>query len=128
MLKIWIINRNKFLLLGLLLSSVQLSAQSAKSVKNKEGDIREEMIKISRQLGVTCTACHKTDNFKSGEMPTFKVAKEHMKLTQILIDKGMDGQLKDGKYATMADCYLCHRGKLYPDYKEPIHPMTNPEE
>ncbi len=128
MLKFWLKNRFNFLLLSLLLSSAQLSAQSAKSVKNKEGDIREEMIKISRQLGVTCTACHKTDNFKSGEMPTFKIAKEHMKLTQILIDKGMDGQLKDGKNATMADCYLCHRGKLHPDYKEPVHPMTNPEE
>lgn len=114
------------LLLGLalflpLMLSPQADAQSAKKVKNQEEDLRAYMVTISRQLGVTCTTCHNTDNFRSDEKRQFKVGKEHMKLTQLLLDNGMDG-----KKGPRADCYMCHRGKLMPEYKEPTHPMTNP--
>lgn len=93
-------------------------AQSAASVKLKEDAVRQQMVVISRQLGVTCTVCHKTDNFRSNEKVQFRVALEHIKLTQLLIDNGMDGT-KNPK----ADCFLCHRGKLMPDYKEKIDPL-----
>lgn len=84
-------------------------------LKASEEAIREQMMVISRQLGVTCSACHNLKNFASTEKPEFGVSKEHMKITQILIDSGMDGRDKRPK----ADCFMCHRGQLKPNYKEP---------
>lgn len=98
--------------------NLAISAQaieSVKKLKDRETEIRESMIEMSRQLSVTCTKCHNVENFRSDEKREFKVGKEHMKLVQILIDNGMNGQ----KNAPKADCYMCHRGKLIPDYKEP---------
>lgn len=92
-----------------------LSAQSVTQFVTTEEKIREEMITISRELGVTCTECHKVQNFKDDSKKTFKVSKEHMKLTQMLRENGFDG--KKGPQAT---CYMCHRGKLVPDFKEPL--------
>lgn len=89
-------------------------AESVTTFVTKEDKVREEMITISRELGVTCTECHSVQNFKSDSKQSFKVGKEHMKLTQMLKENGFDG--KKGPAAT---CYMCHRGKLRPDYKEP---------
>lgn len=97
----------------------QAHAQSAKKVKSQDEEMRQSMIVMSRQLGVTCTTCHNTENFKSEEKVPFKVAKEHVKLTQLLIDNGMDGKNSHPK----ADCYMCHRGTLRPDYREKVDPM-----
>lgn len=89
-------------------------AESVKAFVDNEERIREQMITISRELGVTCTECHKVTNFADGSKKTFKVSLNHMKLTQMLKENGMDG--KKGPEAT---CYMCHRGKLRPDFKEP---------
>lgn len=94
-------------------------AQSAQAVKAQEEEMRQAMIVMSRQLGVTCTVCHNTENFKSDEKMPFKVAKDHIKLTQLLIDNGMDGKSGHPK----ADCFMCHRGALSPDYREKLDPM-----
>lgn len=91
----------------------------AEQFRNREEEMRISMINISRQLSVTCTTCHNPKNFASNEKGTFKTAKEHMRLTQLLIDQGFDGLEKRPK----ADCYMCHRGKLKPDFKEPIDPL-----
>ncbi len=99
---------------SLLFQAVPASAQTAAKIKSEEELMRETMIVISRQLGVNCTTCHNPENFKSDQKMEFKVAKEHMKLTQLLIDSGMDG--KKGPKAT---CYMCHRGELKPKYQEP---------
>ena len=111
----------------LLLVAPQLSlhfpaaqAQSPQKLKAQEDEMRAQMMTMSRHLGVTCTTCHKTENFKSDEIPAFKVAKAHIKLTQLLIDNGLDGSAKD---RPKADCYMCHRGQLVPDYKEKLDPM-----
>ena len=101
-------------ILVLLLARPVLHAQSVTQFVSDEDKIRQQMITISRELGVTCTECHKVTNFKDDSKKTFKVGKEHMKLTQMLKEKGLDG--KKGPEAT---CYMCHRGKLMPDYKEP---------
>jgi len=85
------------------------AAETAKQIISSEEHMRELMVEMSKQLGVTCTACHNTENFKSDRKDTFKIAKEHMKLTQLLIDNGLDGK-KERK----ADCYMCHRGQLSP--------------
>lgn len=93
-------------------------AQSAVKVKSEEELMRENMLSISKQLGVTCNSCHISENFRSDKKMEFKIAKEHMKITQLLIDSGMDGKL--GPKAT---CYMCHRGEAKPKYQEPKDPL-----
>ncbi len=89
-------------------------ADSAQSLKRSEESIREEMLTISRQLGVTCTECHDVQNFKNDDKKAYKIGLEHIKLVEVMRNHGMDG--KKGPEAT---CYMCHRGKIRPDYKEP---------
>ena len=102
----------------LFLQNVQ--AETPEDLLRKEKEVREQMQILSRQLGVTCASCHDTRNYKSSKKPLYPISLEHMKITQVLIDQGFDG--KNGK--PKADCYMCHRGKLSPDYKERVHPMT----
>lgn len=89
-------------------------AQTAEKIKKTEEEIRQEMIKISRQLGVTCTECHTTKNFKSDEKPNFKVSLSHMKVVEQLKQNGMSGKGNEPE----ASCYMCHRGHLKYAYKE----------
>lgn len=91
-------------------------AESAQNLKKSEEKVREEMIVISRQLGVTCTECHNVQDFKNGDKKTFKVGLEHIKLTEMLRENGMNG--KSGR--PEASCFMCHHGKLRPDYKEAL--------
>ena len=90
-------------------------AQTPSKLKTEEELMREQMVGMSKELGVTCTTCHNSENFKSDKKMEFKVAKEHMKLTQLLIDAGMNGQNK----APKASCYMCHRGELRPPFQMP---------
>lgn len=108
----------------LLIVSVPGYSQSVKALQADDEEMRRSMVVISRQLGVDCTACHNPKNFASAEKASFKVAKDHMRLTQLLIDNGMDGKDKRPK----ADCYMCHRGTMHPKYKEPFDPMTMEKE
>lgn len=108
------------ILVGLLLAGGILLNEEAFSYGRTRGKtkdetlrVREEMVLISRQLGVTCTHCHDTNNFRSSAMPTHKIAKEHMRITSWLNKSGFKGRPK-------ADCYLCHRGKAIPDYIEKL--------
>ena len=101
-------------LIFLFLFLPQAMAESVEKFISKEEKIRQEMVVISRELGVTCTECHKVTNFRDSSKKTFKVSQDHMKLTQMLKENGMDG-----KKGPMATCYMCHRGLLMPDYKEP---------
>lgn len=103
-------------LFSLLLVATKAQSESVNDLVSKEEKIREEMITISRELGVTCTDCHSVRNFKDDSKKNFKIGKEHMKLTQLLKDNGFDG--KKGPAST---CFMCHRGKLTPDYKETDH-------
>jgi hypothetical protein len=97
----------------------QAFAQNPQTLKANEEAIRLNMLNISRQLNVTCSTCHHPENFKLGDKVPFKVAKEHIRLTQMLIDNGMDGKNGNPK----ADCFMCHKGAIKPDYKEKIDPM-----
>lgn len=106
--------------LPLLLVAPHSESQSPKQIKSKEEQIREDMVRISAELGVTCTACHNSKNFKDDRLSTFKVAREHTKITQLLIDRGFDG--KNGPKAT---CYMCHRGQLKPDYQMKKDPLIS---
>ncbi len=88
-------------------------AESAQKIKVKEEEIRQSMITISRQLGVTCTECHNMKKLTDDSMKNFKVAREHIKVVELLKLNGMDG-----KKGPEASCYMCHRGQLQIPYKE----------
>lgn len=103
------------ILTKLQISLGEAQAESAVGLKKSEEKIRAEMIVISRQLGVTCTECHNVQNFKSDEKKNFRIGLEHMKITQMLRDKGFDG-----KKGPEASCYMCHQGELKPDFKEDL--------
>lgn len=104
----------KLTLIFLLLIGSIGSAQTPEKIKKSEEDIRQEMIKISRQLGVTCTECHSTKNFKSAEKPNYKVSLAHMKMTEALKQQGFSGKNNEPE----ASCFMCHRGQLKYEFKE----------
>lgn len=91
----------------------------ARDAKARDEEVREQMIVISRQLGVNCLTCHETDNFASNKKREFRVSKDHMRIVQVLIDNGFNGQNGQPK----ADCYMCHLGQLKPNYIEPHDPV-----
>lgn len=99
----------------MLILSPKGHTESASKIKTNEDQVRQEMIVISRQLGVTCAECHNIQNFASDEKKTFKVAKEHLRIVETLRGKGFDG--KKGPEAT---CYMCHQGELHPEFKESL--------
>lgn len=101
-------------MISILILSLGTSAQTVQKILKDEEQVRQEMVRISREIGVTCTTCHDVKNFKSETLKAYKIGKEHMKITDMLRDKGFNG--KSGPEAT---CYMCHRGKLKPDYLEP---------
>lgn len=53
-------------------------AEKAKVEADPDLIMRESMVVISRQLGVTCTHCHDASNLKSGKLATFQIAKDHI--------------------------------------------------
>ncbi len=78
---------------------------------DQEIRMRDHMIEVSRQMGVTCNYCHDVKNFRNRDMKAWKKGKEHMRIVELLNTKGFI-------HGPKADCYLCHRGKAVPDYKE----------
>ena len=91
----------------LILPSLFAFSQSATVIKVTESQIREQMLQITKELGVSCAECHDVKNFKSDSLPNHRVAKEHMKWVDLLRDNGMNG-----RNAPEASCYMCHRGQL----------------
>jgi hypothetical protein len=107
------------ILFAVLVWSPEIDAESAEKVKLAQEAMRQNMLVMTRQLGVTCNICHNPDNFKADDKLPFKIAKDHIRITQLLLDSGFDG--KGGR--PKADCYMCHRGKLTPEYIEHVDPM-----
>lgn len=86
--------------------------------EQKEKEMRELMQTWSRQLGVTCSACHDIRDFKKPDLKNFQVAKEHHRIVKKLNEEFFIETSREGKPLVQADCYMCHRGQLKPDYKE----------
>ena len=99
---------------------IEAEAVSVSELITTEETVREQMLTISRELGVTCTECHHVENFKNDDKKNFKIAREHMKLTQLIKDHGFSGNKEPE-----STCYMCHRGKLHPDFKEPAVHKTH---
>ena len=97
----------------LLLVIIPLMALSRGGRKKTDPDFvkREEMLTMSRHLGVTCNYCHNINNFKSKKMKTYKISLDHIRITHLLNSRGFKKHIS-------VDCYFCHRGKAIPDYKE----------
>jgi hypothetical protein len=89
-------------------------AQSLEQIKNQEIETRTKMLQISKELGVTCTACHLVEDYKNKSKKSYKVAEEHMRAVTLLKEIGFDG-----KKSTEANCYFCHKGQLYPQVTPP---------
>lgn len=71
--------------------------------KDEDLAVRENMVSISRQLGVTCTYCHDINNFKFDKKETYAIAREHIRITTLLNEQGFKGKPR-------VSCNLCHRG------------------
>jgi|GEM_PF-227787 len=125
------------IILFLIIPSFELArgAESSSALKLKltETEVREQMIKISAELGVACTECHNVNNFRDESLVNFRVAREHMKLVEVLKSAGMNGQ----KNQPEASCFTCHRGQLKyehkmkaenPHYKKAIAPTNDTHE
>lgn len=95
-----------------LLLAPTAQTESAQKLKSDEEAVREEMLRITRELGTTCTECHKTSDFTNGEKKSFRIGAKHMKLVTAMKAAGFDG--KDGPEA---NCFMCHRGELRPPAK-----------
>lgn len=98
----------QMLLILILAFPLSLWAEGAEEIKKTEQEVREQMIKISAELGVSCTECHVVTNFKDNQKEAFKVAAQHIKIVQVLKASGLNGQ----KGQPEASCYMCHRGQL----------------
>jgi hypothetical protein len=97
----------------MLILSPKAHTESAAALKTNEEKVRQDMIVISRQLGVTCNECHNVQNFAAADLKSFKVSKDHMRIVATLKANGFDG-----KKGPEVSCFMCHQGKLHPDYKE----------
>ncbi len=111
-----LVGRYHWFLLSSLVFSVVLAFAAGdathKMAKDPDFAVRQDMIEISRQLGVTCTHCHDMKNLKSQTLPAWKVSKEHIRVTALLNSKeGLNGTPK-------VDCYTCHRGEAKPKPEE----------
>lgn len=96
--------------------AAQTRRQQVKQSVDPDVAMRKWMLEISRQLGVTCTHCHNVKDFKDNSKEAYKVAKNHISIVEWL---NKDGFYKDRR-GTQVNCYVCHRGKAQPDYKEKL--------
>lgn len=105
----------KFILLFFTFSlfNFTIQAENIVKIKLKEQEVREQMIQISKELGVTCNECHNVSNFADASKPAFKISREHIKIVSLLKQNGFDG-----KKGTEASCFMCHQGKLNPNLSD----------
>lgn len=91
---------------------VLLAPLSLKSKTEKDADLkmREQMVQMSKELGVTCAYCHNPENFKDAKNKKFKIALEHLKITQLLNSE------KAFNRKPLITCYSCHQGHAQYQY------------
>ncbi len=67
--------------------------------------VREQMLQISKELGVTCTFCHNSENFKDAKNKNYNIARDHFRVLRMLnSEQGLNDKPK-------VSCYVCHQGK-----------------
>lgn len=105
----------KVFILFCLFSSLGWS-QTPDKIKATEEEIRQEMLVISRQLGVTCSECHNIKNFTDDSKKSYKISLKHLKMVELLKMNGLSGTNGEPE----ASCYTCHRGRIKFPHKEPL--------
>lgn len=96
--------------------SLQDASKKAQNMKLEPWEAwdkyREQMITISRQLGVTCTHCHDSRNYRDASKKTHQIAKAHMEMVDMINEKYKHS------FSAQVDCYMCHKGVAKPEFKE----------
>ena len=105
------------ILIACSLLTISVQAQLSEKIKQTEEEIRQEMIVISRQLGVTCNECHHIKNFKDASKRSYQIALKHIKVVELLKLNGFSGSSNEPE----ASCYTCHKGKLKFQFKEKVN-------
>jgi len=69
----------------------------------------------SRGLGVSCGHCHNTDNFSSDEKQKKEIAREMVKMGNMINEKLKT--VKGLSNRPVVNCITCHRGELKPAFR-----------
>ena len=70
-------------------------------------EVSQIMRTFTAGLGVQCSYCHVQGNFPSDENPKKDVARQMIKMTQVINSNFPDGKMR-------VTCYTCHRGEAEP--------------
>jgi len=70
-------------------------------------EVGQIMRTFTAGLGVQCSYCHVQGNFPSDENPKKEVARQMIKMTQVINSNFPDGKMR-------VTCYTCHRGEAEP--------------
>lgn len=82
----------------------------AKTEADSDLKTRDLMLQVSRELGVTCTYCHNSENFKDSKNKNFGIARDHFRILHSLnSESGFNAKPK-------VSCFVCHQGKAKFEY------------
>jgi hypothetical protein len=70
-------------------------------------EVSQIMRTFTAGLGVQCIYCHVQGNFASDENPKKEVARQMIKMSQVINANFPDGKMR-------VTCYTCHRGEAEP--------------
>jgi hypothetical protein len=70
-------------------------------------EVSQIMRTFTAGLGVQCTHCHVQGNFASDENPKKDVARQMIRMSQVINANFPDGKMR-------VTCYTCHRGEAEP--------------
>ena len=71
------------------------------------GEVVQIMHTFTAGLGVQCIYCHVQGNYASDENPKKEVARQMIKMSQVINANFPDGKMR-------VTCYTCHRGEAEP--------------
>ena len=71
----------------------------------------------SRALGISCGHCHNTDNFLSDEKEKKEIAREMVRMGNMISQKITT--IKGLSERPIVNCTTCHRGELKPAFRMP---------
>jgi hypothetical protein len=70
-------------------------------------EVSQIMRTFTAGLGVQCIYCHVQGNFASDENPKKEVARQMIRMSQVINSNFPDGKMR-------VTCYTCHRGEAEP--------------
>jgi hypothetical protein len=122
--------------------SAQLLAQGAATPRNlrvltPDVDIQRVMTRFNAALGVQCAYCHVANDFASDANPKKDVARNMLRMTQLVADRFPDSgnDFRNSRYVPFPEgkqyvtCFTCHQGAALPvsAAPDPKGPARAPE-